>query len=158
LITNDKLPERRNVAVAVPLQQTVVVFINHKYTRSAEKLALPSVRRLDLEDLVEAGVDEDVSQMLADALQAQPAGRAHQALLRLEQHAEAGAGDVLQAAEVERDDSTDAVEKGLRVAAWAASSRPVTTTAPSAPDSIAIMGVRLARLRRQPDSRWSCGR
>src|SRR6516164_1875728 len=73
----------------------------------------PLFRRLDLEELVEARVAEDVPQVFADAGQAELAARGEQALLGLEQDAQARARDVLQALAVQRDRSLDLVEKGL---------------------------------------------
>src|ERR671923_3086920 len=67
------------------------------------------------EDLVEARVLEDLAQVRARPRQAQLPAPAHQPLLRLEEHPEPRARDVLEPGEVEGDDALGhPVEKGLR--------------------------------------------
>src|SRR5262249_949727 len=56
---------------------------------------------------------EDVAQMAADARKPELAGRADQALLRLEQHAQTGARYVFELAAVERYRALNLVEEGL---------------------------------------------
>src|SRR6185437_7796671 len=73
-----------------------------------------SCRRVDFEELVESGVDEDIPKVGAEARQAQLAAAAEQALLRLEEDAEASARNVFEPGAVEGRRSGDAVEEGLR--------------------------------------------
>src|SRR5450755_289929 len=70
-------------------------------------------RRFDLENLVESGIDEDVLQVPVDARESKRASRHHQALLCLQQHSEARARDVFQAAAIQGHFSIDLVEKRL---------------------------------------------
>src|SRR5678815_1397767 len=67
-----------------------------------------------LENLVEARVLQYVTQVAVDPRQAQLPSGGHQPLLRLEEHPQAGARDVLQAAAVDPDRPLHFVEEGLR--------------------------------------------
>src|SRR3569832_2897673 len=70
--------------------------------------------RFDLQDLVEPGVLEDVADVAVHLREPQlPAGR-HQAFLRLEQHAQPGAGDVFELRTVDHHAAALAVEESLR--------------------------------------------
>src|SRR5258708_12165702 len=81
--------------------------------RNAGKVGISSGGGLDLEDLVEARILKDVPQVPVDAREAQLAAGTEQALVRLEQHAQAGARDVLQPAAIQGHRSLPAADKGL---------------------------------------------
>src|SRR5437868_170005 len=69
---------------------------------------------LDLEDLVEARVLEDVLEVAVHAREPELALGGHEALLRLEQDSQAGAGDVFQLGAVHGHRAFHAVEERLR--------------------------------------------
>src|SRR5688572_27900987 len=69
---------------------------------------------LDVEQLVEARIPENVEDVMADVDQAQAAAGSHQALVRAQQDAEPGAGDVFEAGQVDFAGIRERVEEGLR--------------------------------------------
>src|SRR6476661_8309483 len=81
-----------------------------KYTRRRQRLARASTTGFDLEDLVEARIAEDVLEVAVDRRQAQAPAGPEQPLVGLQEDAEAGAGEVLQVAAVERDDALESIE------------------------------------------------
>src|SRR5690349_18411580 len=85
-----------------------------KYTRRRQRLASASATRVDLENLVEARIAEDVLEVAVDRRQAQATAGPQQPLVRFQENAEAGAGEVLEVAAVERDDALEAIEVRLR--------------------------------------------
>ena len=160
LVTDDDLREGLAVAIAVAREQRLIGAIVHNYTRGARKVGpLRSSGPVRSRTSCRTRVDEHVAQVRLEAGQPQLALRRQQALLRLQQHAEPGAGDVLERAAVQRDVPSTGRETPAPPAPArrpAGRSRPPCRPAPcdqlrTSPSPVPVAWRRAAMPRSHPD-------